>query len=104
MTYYTISINGQKAVDVGYRITAGRCYKRLENGIAQLEVVVDDPGTYNGNPNKWVDVSYIKTGSDVEKVINILAKLGFSGCPCLVTKDTASGCYVKSAELFCCII
>ena len=104
MSFFTISINGQKAVNAGYAFCAGYCYKQLVGGIAQLEVVVDDDGMYNGNPNKWVDVSYIKTGSNVETVLNMLKEIGFDGCPCIISKDFVTGCMVKSKNLCCCII
>lgn len=107
MKYYTISVNGQKAVDAGREFCKGSCYRQIithGKALAQLEVVVDDSGEYNGNPNKWVDVSYIKTGADVEQVLTALAKIGFSGCPCIVTEDTETGCYARQEELFACII
>ena len=105
--YFVISINGQKAVDAGYSLCGSHCYSGLTvdgQRIAQVEVVVDDAGTYNGNPNKWVDVSYIKNGKDVEKAINALAESGFSGCPCFISYAVISGCYEKSEELCCLVI
>jgi len=105
--YYVIAINGQTAVDAGYTFCNGYCYRQLTvdgKFIAQIEVVVDEPGTYNGNPNKWVDAAYIKTGKDVEKALSALASIGFSGCPCLISKCTVSGCYEKVDEMCACII
>lgn len=63
-----ISINGQKAVDVARAFCAGCCTRGIYahgKRIAQLEVVVDQDGTYNGNPNKWVDVTVIAPGKAV---------------------------------------
>lgn len=65
-SFYTIMINGQKAVDVGYRFCGNSCYRKIRTHnkvLAQLEVVIDEPGDYNGNPLKWVSVSYIETGN-----------------------------------------
>ena len=102
--YFVISINGQKAVSAGYAFCAGKCYARFCDNLAQLEVVVDDDGTYNGNPNKWVDVSYIKRGSDVLRVLDALRSAGFAGCKCIVSQCVSSGCFEKATELFCTII
>ena len=105
--YFVISINGQKAVDMGYKFQKGSCYRQIMNhgkAIAQLEVVVDDGGYYNGNPNKWVDVAYIKTGRDVKTTLDILSKLGFSNCPCFVSYMVQTECREEETELFCTII
>ena len=102
--YFVISINGQKAVSAGYAFCAGKCYARFCDNLAQLEVVVDDDGTYNGNPNKWVDVSYIKRGSDVLRVLDALRSAGFAGCKCIVSQCFSSECFEKATELFCTII
>ena len=105
--YFTIAINGQKAVDAGYIFQRGNCYRDIiTHGakIGQLEVVVDDDGEFNGNPNKWVDVSWIKTGADVQRALRALAKIGFAGCPCIVSECVLSGCIEDSNDLFCCII
>lgn len=85
--FYTIMINGQKAVDAGYKFCNGRCYRGIYTHgkrIAQLEVVVDDEGEYNGFPQKWVFVGYIKSGEDVKRTLEALKKIGFSGCPCAI--------------------
>lgn len=107
MEYFVVSVNGQKAVDAGYAFQRGACYRGIMNHgkkIAQLEVVVDEPGEYNGNPNKWVDVSYIKTGKNVETVLNILSKIGFKGCKCIISKEKQDDCIVEAKELFCTIV
>lgn len=104
---FVISINGQNAVNAGYSFQRGRCYSAIKDGgkwLAQLEVVVDEPGNYNGHPKKWVDVSGIKSGRDVETVLNFLAVNGFSGCPCMITEETQGDYICSEKELFCCII
>lgn len=105
--YFTIAINGQSAVDAGYKFQGRNCYRDIiTHGakIAQLEVVIDDDGDYNGIPQKWVDVSWIKTGADVQRALRALAKIGFAGCPCVVSACELTGCIEDSTELFCCII
>jgi hypothetical protein len=108
-SYFVISVNGQKAVDAGYKFQKGACYRQIINhgkALAQLEVVVDDEGMYNGNPNKWVDVAYIKTGKDVETVLNILSKIGFKNCPCFISEviNSNTDFIDTEKELFCTII
>lgn len=102
--YYVISINGEKAVKAGYKLCNGYCCTSFCNGLAQLEVVVDDDGFYHGNPNKWVDCAYIKRGADVLRVLDALKLSGFSGCKCIVSQAFISGCVEKSTDLFCTII
>ena len=78
-TTYCLSFNGQNAVDIGYKFQNGSCYRPIYNHgkmIAQLEVVIDEEGTYNGFPCKWVEVSYINQ-KDINAVISQLAKIGF---------------------------
>ena len=104
---FSVSINGQKAVEAGYAFQSGFCYRQIRTHgrvIGQLEVVIDEEGEFNGIPNKWVTVAWIKTGEDVKRVLNALAKIGFSGCSCYVSEDTTTGCYTEEKELFCCII
>ena len=104
--WYTISMNGQKAVDVGYSIQKNHCYHVIKDNdryLTQIEVVVDNDGFYNGNPNKWVDVSYINI-KDVEKVLSILSKIGFSGCPAILMEEQENGYILKQKELCCFII
>lgn len=102
--YFTISINGQKAVDLGYKFQNGSCYATLPSKLGQLEVVIDEPGEYNSFSNKWVDVSYIKTGAAVAQALDELSSLGFKGCPCYVSDCIVEGCIEKSNELFGCIL
>lgn len=88
-TTKTISINGQKAVDIGYKFQNGYCYRGIYNHgkrIAQLEVVLDEPGQYNGYDIKWVDVSYIEP-KNVDKVIKQLRRLGFGGCVATISDE-----------------
>lgn len=117
--FYTIMINGQKAVDAGYKFCNGYCYRRIQTHgkfLGQLEVVIDEPGQYNGLQNKWVSVAFIENGKDVEKTLKALSKIGFSGCPCVIsldqeyddedlTADDLSYLYeIGSGELCCMII
>lgn len=98
---YTISINGQKAVDTARKIQKNHCYKRLfKNGkyLAQMEIVLDDDGVYNGKPNKWVDVSYISTYENVFKTIQLLIKLGFNDCFCFLAEESEEDNHYR--ELF----
>lgn len=79
---YYIAVNGQKAVDLARKIIGNKCYLALmPNGkwLTQIEVVIDEPGNYNGKPNKWVDFSFINP-EDIETVIKWLKENGFSGC------------------------
>lgn len=99
--YYTIYINGEKAVKAGYALQGNRCYKSLPFGM--LEVTVDENITENGIIQKWVDVSYIKH-DDMEIAIQSLADLGFRGCPCIIAKETEVSCVAKSEELCAMVI
>lgn len=101
MTYVVISINGQKAVDAGYKFQRNACYRGIYNHgkrIAQLEVVIDEPGEYNGLASKWVAVT--TDFKSAETTINQLRKIGFAGCPALIeyendeTMDTEFGCWL----------
>lgn len=106
MKQFNIAINGQTAVDAARAFIKSNCYRGIYNHgkkIAQVEVVIDTPGTYNGNPNKWVDVT-ILTQKDIESVIKQLSRIGFKGCPCMVQVETVTGCLVNSVDLCCFII
>lgn len=106
MKQFNIAINGQKAVDVARAFIGPVCYRGIYNHgkrIAQVEVVVDEPGTYKGLPNKWVDVTDLNR-RDIETVVNQLSRLGFSGCPCMIQSETVTGCLVNSTDLCCFII
>lgn len=103
---YAILINGQKAVDAGRAFCGHSCYRGIYNHgkrLAQLEVTVDDSGEYNGRPNKWVDVT-IADRRNVETVINQLARLGFSGCPCIIAAEEDDGRCINQSALCCMII
>lgn len=101
---YCVSINGQKAVDVGYKFCNGKCYRGIYNHkkrLGQLEVVIDSPGEYKGRPNKWVDISWIENTKTLETVKKLLPKLGFSGCYAIVTKDMQEkdSCILQQEEI-----
>ena len=101
-----ISVNGQKAVDVARAFCAGSCTRGIYSHgkrIAAIEVVVDQDGTYNGSPNKWVDVTVTAPGKE-ETVVNQLSRLGFSGCPCIISAETCTGCFAHVQTLCCMII
>ena len=103
---YAILINGQNAVDAGRAFCGSYCCRGIYNHgkrLAQLEVTVDDAGEYNGSPNKWVDVT-ITDRRNVEHVINQLARLGFSGCPCIIAVEEENGCHIKQSALCCMVI
>lgn len=80
-----ISIQGQRAVDAGYKFQKDYCYRGIyEHGerIAQLEVVLDSDIVHNGLVQKWVDVTlYDWRYSD--RVLKQLERLGFKGCLCM---------------------
>lgn len=79
-----LSIQGQKAVDAGYKLQNGRCYRILQNHgkrIAQTEVVLDSDEYYKGIQSKWVDVT-IYDLKYFEDVVKQLKRLGFDKCPC----------------------
>ena len=99
--YYTIYINGEKAVKAGYALQGNHCFKSLPFG--QLEVTVDENTIKGSIIQKWVDVSYINHG-DVEIAIQALADLGFRGCKCIIAKETEVGCVAKTTELCAMII
>ena len=101
--YYTISICGQDAVDAGYRFCDGYCYRKMPT-FGQLEVVVDEPGEYNGLPKKWVSVSYIRNGKDIEAVLRNLRMVGFGGMVALISECVESDCYANETDLCCVII
>lgn len=106
MKQFNIAINGQKAVDAARAFIGPACYRGIYNHgekIAQIEVVVDEPGTYKGNTNKWVDVTIPKQ-RHVENVVKQLFRLGFKGCPCMVQVETVTGCYINSTDLCCFVI
>ena len=106
MKQFNIAINGQKAVNVARSFIGDSCYKGIYNHgkrIAQVEVVIDDDGTYNGNPNKWVDVTVFEQ-KQIETVVKQLVRLGFNNCPCIIQVENVTGCYAAAKDLCCFII
>ena len=106
MIQFNIAINGQKAVDAARSFIGNACCKGIYNHgkrIAQVEIVIDDDGSYNGIPNKWVDVTVLEQ-KHIETVLKQLARLGFNNCPCIIQVENVSGCYAGSKDLCCFII
>lgn len=106
MQQFNIAVNGQKAVDAARAFIGPVCYRGIYNHgkrLAQVEIVVDEPGTYKGLPNKWVDVTVLNQ-RDIEGVVSQLSRLGFSGCPCMIQGENVMGCLVNSTDLCCFII
>lgn len=100
---FNIAINGQKAVDAAHAFVKNACYRGIyDHGekIAQVEIVIDEPGTYNGNSNKWVDVTILKQ-KHIESVIKQLSRIGFKGCPCVMQAVIVTGCLSNSTDLCC---
>lgn len=87
--YYTISINGQEAVDRARTLIGNKCY--LPIGKWQLEIVIDEDGRFNGLSNKWVDLSYIHE-NEIADAKAKLKELGFCGTALLV-KEHINGCF-----------
>ena len=95
---YCLSFNGQNAVDIGYKFQNGSCYRPIyDHGkvIAQLEVVIDENGMYNGLPCKWVDVSYIDK-KNINAVINQLGKIGFKNKIAWLEEEEIEGSFAVS--------
>ena len=97
--YFVIALNGQKAVDAAKKILQNRCYCSICNGLAQIEIVIDEPGTYNGRVNKWVDCSYILNLENVQSVLEWLADSGFGGCDYIVCECEQNGCTCNEHEI-----
>lgn len=90
---YVIEVNGQKAVDAARDFIGARCYRQLQIGgafAAQVEVVIDEPGDYNGYANKWVAFSFIPAAM-VPAVFAWLENNGFSGCLASLANEDADG-------------
>ena len=82
---YIFSLQGQRAVDAGYKFQQNYCYRGIyDHGerIAQLEVVLDSDKVYNGLVQKWVDVTLYKL-EYADRVLKQLERLGFEGCLCM---------------------
>ena len=106
MKQFNIAINGQKAVNAARYFVGNACCKGIYNHgkrIAQVEVAIDDDGSYNGSPNKWVDVTVLEQ-KHIETVLKQLARLGFNNCPCIIQIENVSGCYAAAKEHCCFII
>jgi hypothetical protein len=100
---YTVSINGQRAVNRAYEIIGNHCYTGIYINsvrVAQMEVVLDEEGEYNGWLIKWVDVSYINE-TNIDAVICELSNMGFSGCKAVLMEDRYDGygCICKQKEV-----
>lgn len=101
--WYEIMINGQQAVDAGYAFCKNSCTRGVYKAgkrIAQMEVVLDDDGSYNGLLNKWVYVGYIKNTKDVAKTLSCLARMGFEGCLATVGRFIDSE-VVCAEDIYC---
>lgn len=106
MKQFNIAINGQKAVDAARSFIGDACFRGIYNHgkrIAQVEIVIDDDGFYNGNPNKWVDVTVFEQ-KQIETVVKQLSRLDFNNCPCIIQIENVTGCYAVAKDLCCFII
>ena len=86
---WVISIQGQRAVDAGYKFQQNYCYRGIyDHGerIAQLEVVLDSDIVYNGLVQKWVDVT-LYDWRYADRVLKQLGRRGFKGCSCMCYRD-----------------
>ena len=82
---WIISIQGQRAVDAGYKFQKNYCYRGIyDHGerIAQLEVVLDSYIVKCGLVQKWVDV-ILYDCKYADRVLKQLERLGFKGCLCM---------------------
>ena len=82
---WVISIQGQRAVDAGYKFQQNYCYRGIyDHGkrIAQLEVVLDSDIVKYGLVQKWVDVT-LYDWRYADRVLKQLKRLGFKGCLCM---------------------
>ena len=106
MKQFNIAINGQKAVNSARSFIGDACCKGIYNHgkrIAQVEVVIDDDGYFNGSPNKWVAVTVLEQ-KHIKTVLKQLSRLGFDNCPCIIQLENVSGCYAAAKDLCCFII
>ena len=97
---YIISLCGQEAVDIAYNLCEGKCYWRLPT-YGQMEVVIDEPGYYNGLPMKWVSIYGIPNGKCVEVVLRNLSMVGFAGMYALIGVEEIDGCAEETD--MCCV-
>ena len=80
-----LSIQGQKAVDAGYKFQNGSCYRVIQKHgkrMGQIEVVLDSDEYSNGIKQKWAEVT-IYDLKYFEDVVKQLKRLGFDKCPCM---------------------
>lgn len=87
-----LSIYGAEAVKIGYKFQGNYCYRGIYNHgkrIAQLEVVVDEPGYYKGLEKKWVDVTIL--GNNLDATLKQLRRIGFAKCWTLCYTEDADG-------------
>ena len=83
---WVISIQGQQAVDAGYKFQKNYCYRGIyDRGerIAQLEVVLDSDIVHCGLVQKWVDIT-LYDWRYADRVLKQLERLGFQGCLCML--------------------
>lgn len=76
-----LSIYGHHAVDIAKKFQDNYCYRGIYNHgkrIAQLEIVIDEPGYYAGLENKWIDVTIL--GNNFDATLKQLRRLGFANC------------------------
>ena len=96
-----LSIYGQETGNIGYNFQGNYCFRGIYNHgkrIAQLEVVVDEPGYYNGLQKKWVDVTIL--GNNLEETLKQLRRLGFSGSWTLCYTKDANGKQLSDTVFF----
>ena len=89
---WVISIQGQRAVDAGYKFQQNYCYRGIyDHGerIAQLEIVLDSDRVHCGMVQKWVDVTLYKW-EYADRVLKQLERLGFKGCLCMFYDDMSN--------------
>lgn len=96
---YTISINGQQAVDAARKFCNGFCYRSVE-GLGQMEIVLDSTDKYNGYIQKWVDVAYVEE-ENIPELLRTLSAMGFYGCFAIISLTTYEGCMAYDKELYC---
>jgi len=86
---YTISVNGHAAITKAREYIGNHCYTQIKINntfAAQIEIVIDEQGTYNGMPNKWVDFSFIPSKL-VLSVLQWLSDNGFGGFTAIIFED-----------------
>ena len=99
--FYTVSINGQRAVEAARMILGHHCTKIIKVGknSGQMEIALDEDRVYNGYAQKWVDISYIDTREEADAIIDALPAMGFGGCEAELLRETTHGSYSDQAEI-----